>query len=81
MTTSRCNTGFPAIDRMLAGGIPAGQLCCFVAHRPPFDEGPKSSIMLHTIHQAVIQGVPVLYTNVESAIDEAHFQQLGLDNK
>ena len=65
---------------MLAGGIPAGQLSCIAAWRRPGDP-IKSDIMSYVIHQAVIQGVQVLYIDVESTIDEARFQQPGLDNK
>ena len=81
MTTTSSPSGFPSIDRLLAGGIPRGQLVCFAAHRSLDDFGPKSDVTSHVIQQAVNQGVPVLYINMESTIDEAHFKQLGLDNK
>ena len=67
-------------DRLLRGFGP-GELACFAVPRSLDDFGPKSSIALHIIHQAVIRGVPVLYINMESTIDDAHFKQLGLDNK
>jgi len=81
MTTTSGPSGFPAIDELLRGGIPAGQLICFAAYPSSLDDGPKSNISLHVIQQAITQGVPVLYVNTESTIDDTHLQHLGLDNK
>ena len=65
-------TGFPCIDEMLKGGIPAGQLICFAAHGRP-DDGPKSSIELHVIKQAFDQGAKVICLNTEITDNDTRF--------
>lgn len=64
------------------GRIPLGQLTTMFGTRPSDSEyGPKSTMLYYQIQQAIQQGAQVLYINMESTIDDARFQLLGLDNK